>query len=278
VKDALDAEAETDLAMLKYGSTNVKGKPILRDALEHGLRRLLAAETLPVDYLIAVLTLMDDEGSSSADDEAFMGTRFFSALEVLRANNLAKIDPGHKALQEDLIWRRCMIQDNWEEINRTELKIETQVEVETGATSLFKTVREGYRTGFWDKHGPLPSPLDLLEAGTTVASLRTSSHFANMPDNALELLAQDLEKEAELLEAYIKKGRLDEWWKGVVSAAKNAAREEADRDGEDAMRRREVEEKLFAKMEKLDQEAHKIKDAEEETVGVDDQGDAIIGM
>lgn len=278
VKDALDADAETDLAMLKYGSTNVKGKPILRDALEHSLRRLFATETLPVDYLIAVLTLMDDEGSSSADDEAFMGTRFFSALEVLRANNLAKIDPGHKALQEALIWRRCMIQDNWEEINRTELKIETQVEVETGATSLFKAVREGYRTGFWDKHGPLPSPLDLLEAGTTVASLRTSSHFANMPDNALDLLAQDLEKEAELLEAYIKKGRLDEWWKGVVSAAKNAAREEADRDGEDAMRRREVEEKLFAKMEKLDQEAHRIKDAEEETVGVDDQGDAIIGM
>lgn len=276
MQDALDAEAEADLAMLKYGSHNVEGKPILRDALEHGLRMLLAMETLPADYLITILTLVDNEGPSPSD-EAFMDSRFFSALKVLRSDDVATTDSGHKALQEAFIWRRCMIQDNWENINRTELKDETQVGVETGATSLFKTLREGYRTGFWDKHSPLP-PSALLEAGTTIDSLRTSLYFASMSDNALELLAQDLEKEAEVLELHIEKGRLEDWWKGVVSAARDAAREEADQKGEEAMKKREVEMKFLARMVKMDKEAYGTKDGENEEADVDDQGDAIMEM
>lgn len=277
IKDAIDGEAEAGLAIEKYGTINVEGKPILRDALEHGLRKLLAMDTLPPETLVAVLTLVDDEGTSSPDDEAFMSSRFFSALKVLKASDLEKTDPGHRVLQEAFIWRRCMIQDNWEEINRTELKDETEVEVETGATSLFKTLREGYRTGFWDKNNPWP-PSALLDAGTTSDSLRTSSHFADMPDNALELLAQDLEKEVELLESYIERGRLEDWWKGVVSAARDAAREEADRHGEEAMRKREVEDKLLAKMAEMDEKAYKPKDTGNETVNMDSQEDTIMNM
>ncbi|KAK4696268.1 hypothetical protein P7C71_g1625, partial [Lecanoromycetidae sp. Uapishka_2] len=277
IPDAIDAEAEAELAMKKYGNINVENKPILRNALEHGLRKLLAMETLPAEYLIAVLTLVDDEGASNADDEAFMGSRFFSALKVVRASDLEKKDAGYKALHEAFIWRRCMIQDNWEGFNRTEFKDEVQVEAETGATALFKTLREGYRTGFWDKQPPLP-PSSLLEAGTTVESLRTSTHFAKVQDNALQLLAKDLEQEASLLESYIEKGRLEDWWKGVVSAAKDAARAEADRDGEEALRRRDNEEEFLASMAEKDKEMNKSKDAGNEIAEVDDQGDILMDV
>ncbi len=166
-----------------------------------------------------------------------------------------------------------MIQDNWVDVNRTELKDDTQVEVETGATSLFKTLREGYRTGFWDKSAPLP-PSSLTEAGTTLESLKISSHYSNMPDTALQVLAQDLDVEAELLDQYIEKGRLDEWWQGVVEAAKAAARAEADEQGEEKLRKRNAAREFDHRLTKMDKEVFK-KDGGTE---VDGQGDVIMAL
>lgn len=165
-----------------------------------------------------------------------------------------------------------MIQDNWEDINRTDLKNDTQVEVETGATSLFKTLKEGYRIGFWDKQPPLP-PRSVTEAGTTVESLRTSTHFANMPENALELLARDLEVEADVLDQYMEKGRLEEWWKGVVEAAKAAARAEADEEGEEKLRKRNAEREFETKISQKDRGSY---GTGGEKSGIDEQGDVMM--
>jgi len=272
IMDALDADAETDLAMQKYGTSFVKGKPMLQNSLEQHMRTMLAMETLPAEGLIDLLTLIDEDTVYS-DDEGVMGNRFLSALKVLRLSNMEGTDPGRKELLEKFIWRRCMIQDNWEDVNRTELKDDVQVKVETGATSLFKTLREGYRIGFWEKQPPLP-PASVTEAGTTVESLRISSHFANMPENALELLARDLEIEADVLDQYLEKGRLEEWWKGVVEAAKAAARSEADEQGEEKLRKRNAERDFDMKMSQKDKEAYG-KGGEE--LGIDEQGDVIMG-
>jgi len=254
IMDALDADAETDLAMQKYGTYFVKGKPLLRNSLKQHMQKMLAMETLPPEGLIDLLTLIDEDTVYS-DDEGVMGNRFLAALKVLRLSNFESTDPGRQELLEKFIWRRCMIQDDWEDVNRTELKNDTQVEVETGATSLFKTLKEGYRTDFWEKQSPLP-PASVMEAGTTVESLRISSQFANMPESVLELLARDLEVEADVLDHYIEKGRLEEWWKGVLEAAKAAARAEADEEGEAKLRRRDAERELDRRIERKDNEAY----------------------
>ncbi len=107
------------------------------------MTRLVAREALDVEDLVDTLTLMDNIPDAKADNE-LMDTRYFSALKLLRLSTTAG---EGRQLYEKIIWRRCMIQDDWESINRTELKDDTQVEVETGATALFKTLREGYRTG-----------------------------------------------------------------------------------------------------------------------------------
>lgn len=271
IMDALDADAETHLAMQKYGTRFVKGKPILRKFLQQHMQKMLAMETLPADGLIDLLTLIDEDTVYS-DDEGVMGARFLSALKVLRLSNSEGTDPGRKELLEKFIWRRCMIQDNWEDVNRTELKNDTQVEVETGATSLFKTLKEGYRTGFWDKQPPLP-PASVAEAGTTVESLRISSHLANMPDNALERLARDLGAEADMLDQYMEKGRLEEWWEGVVEAAKAAARAEADEEGEEKLRKRNAEREFDIKISQKDREVY---GKGGEGLGIDEQGDVIM--
>ena len=274
MRGAIDAMAEIEMAMEKYGTRFVDNRPILRKALEQYLRRLLAMEALSSEGLIDVLTLIDDEGLY-VDEEGVMDLRFFSAFKVLRWTNLEASDPGYKDLLERCIWRRCMIQDNWEDVNRTELKDDTQVEVETGATSLFKTLREGYRTGFWDKQPPLP-PDSVTNAGATIESLKTSSHYSNMADNKLELLAHDLEIEADLLDQYLERGRLEEWWKGVVEAAKASARAEADEKGEEQLRKRNSEKEFERRLTKMDQKAFGKKDGG--GLQKDEQGDVIMAL
>ena len=272
VKNALDEDAEIELAMQRYGSQSTEGKPILSSMLKNQLRKILDMEALSLEGLIDALTLLYDE-RVLASDKSVMDLRFFSALKLLDIYNLAFTDPGHKQLLEKSIWRRCMIQDNWEDINRTDLKDDTQVEAETGATSLFMTLKEGFRANFWDKHSPLP-PLEVIEAGTTIDSLKISSYFAKMPDNALQSLSRDFGAEAELLDQYMEKGRLEEWWKGVVDAARASARADADAEGEEKLKRRNEEREFDVRLTKMDQKVFgkdKVQD-----VQVDDQGDVVM--
>ena len=170
-----------------------------------------------------------------------------------------------------------MIQDDWKSINRTESKDDARTKVETGATALFKTLKEGFKYGFWDKSAPLP-PSKVLEAGTSIDALRTSSHFANVPENALAVLAQDLEKEDELLETCMEEGRLEERWKGVVEAAKASARSEADSKGEERLKIRIAEEDFIARMVEKDREAYPREGGGRDPTAVDDQGDVCMDM
>ncbi|CAD6592336.1 MAG: hypothetical protein ASARMPREDX12_005991 [Alectoria sarmentosa] len=275
IRNALDADAEVDLALQKYGS-KVEGKSTLRHSLEKHVRKMLALETLSPEALIDTLTLLGGEGAS-LENEGFMGSRFFYAFKVLRLASFEMSDPGLKDLQEKFIWRRCMIRDDWKAINRTELKADGEAEVETGATALFQTLREGFRTGFWDRSTPLP-PSKVLEAGTSIDALRVSSHFANVPENALAVFAQDLEKEDELLGRYMEEGRLDERWKGVVEAAKASARDEADSKGEEQLRIRNAQEEFSARMFEKDREAYSQEASREDITAIDEQGDVIMGV
>ena len=275
IRNALDADAEVDLALQKYGS-NVQGKPTLRHSLERNFRKMLALETLPPEALINTLTLLGGENAPPVN-QGFVSLRFFHAFTVLRLAPVEKIDSGLKELQERFIWRRCMIQDDWKAVNHTELKDDAKAEVETGATALFKTLREGFRTGFWDKTAPLP-PAKVLGAGTSIDALRVSSRFANDPDNALAVLAQELEKEDKLLEEYMEEGRLDERWKGVVEAAKASARDEADSQGEEQLRIRMAQEDFSARMAEKDREAYPRDGGRVENGAMDEQGDVIMGV
>lgn len=85
-------------------------------------------------------------------------------------------------------------------------------------------------TGYFDEIPPL-APAAVLNAGTTPASLRTSSRYTEASDHYLRGLAHDLEKEDHLLEAACEKGRLDQWWPGVIEGAKASVRADADQAG-----------------------------------------------
>lgn len=146
LKGAIDVTAEIDLALEQCCRRYVKGKPTLRVALAGNIKKLIDREALDPEDLIDTLTLIDEDGLYP-DEEGFANSRFLSALKIVKLIFFENGELARKHLHEMIIWRRCMIQDDWVAINRTERKDDTQVEVETGATALFKTLREGYRTG-----------------------------------------------------------------------------------------------------------------------------------
>lgn len=294
-KGSLDATADGDLAMEKFGRHYVKGKPTLFAGLAENFTKCTTREPLDPEELIDTLTLLDDVDS---DDDGFMESRFFTALKLLKSTSFENGELARKDLEQRIIWRRCMIQDDWEALNRTELKDDTQVEVETGATALFKTLREGYRNG--ERHGsrlipllrisdeaqgfranttpdffttspPIP-PSSALAAGTTVASLRTSSRYNDYPDHEIALLAKDLKSEDVLLETCIEKGRLEIWWQGLTEAARRSAREEMNQEGEEIKRKRSVEQGLWKDLSAKDQG----NEDEAEQVEVEGNGDVVM--
>jgi len=144
IQAAIDEKAEVDLVMAEFAKHFVEGKPALRNVLEHGFTKLVYREVLNPMELVDVLTLMDEV---SYDEEEFGGQEHIMALQALKLSGLASRNPELSTLLKKIIWRRCMIKDDWEAINKTELKADTQVEVETCATALFKTFKEGHKIG-----------------------------------------------------------------------------------------------------------------------------------
>lgn len=143
---AIDAVAENQLAVEQYCKRYVKERKEFATVLHQNIEKLLSRQALDSEELIDTITLMDEDGLR-LDKEDFEGKRFFSALKLVKLSSFEDGELARKDFLEKVIWRRCMIQDDWVSINHTELKDDTQVEVDTGATALFKTLREGYITG-----------------------------------------------------------------------------------------------------------------------------------
>ncbi|KAL8873765.1 MAG: hypothetical protein Q9174_000804, partial [Haloplaca sp. 1 TL-2023] len=262
-----DTAVKTEILMKEYGLRFVKHKPMLRSALEQHMAQLVEERALDTEDLIDAITLLDETAWSNKyldekhlDEKStdlvlsFAARRFQIALKLLRLATFETGEVARKELVEKIVWRRCIIQDNWPKINRTELKGDAEVEKETAKTALFKTLKEGFKTGtyhtdwlyiiamledvltsstgFFDDHPP-PDPSTLLSIGTSIESLRTSSRYNNVPDSTLSSLAHDLEVEDQVLQHSIEEGRLDQWWLGIVDAARLSARKDADLAGEE---------------------------------------------
>ena len=264
VQAAIDNDAAVDLVMEHYGPENADDRPYLVQRLKHDLQRFLTMHTLQYIDLIDILTLIHIN-SVEAKITSFISMRFFHALEALKHSSAITDSPilsRPAALVTKLIWRRILISSDWTVFNHTELKDDAQVSQETVETALFQTLLEGYRTRmgpedqtFWDTLPP-PTPADILGAGTTMEELRSLPQYSKEPDAELARLAHDLEVEDNTLQRYIDDGRLEEWYQGILEAAKSAARDEADRDGEEKVHKREIEKAFKAKMAKKDREKH----------------------
>ena len=143
---ALDEDAKFKIAIEEFGLYATKAMPTLRNIFEQNMAKLVSCEVLDAEDIIDIITLIND-GTQHGDDQGFSHQRFFLALKILTLTGLGNLDPGRHELHEKIIWRRCMLNDDWEVLNQTQAKDDKVVARETASTALFQTLKAGFEDG-----------------------------------------------------------------------------------------------------------------------------------
>jgi nuclear pore complex protein Nup133 len=143
IKDAIDENAEVQLALEAFGNPKLKKQKRSAALLEESIGRLIRHEAMDALTLVDLLSLTGDNVEPE-DDVPFSGIKFFLALKAVRHG---VVDKDEQALVQRVIWRRCMLRDDWVEVNNTDMKDDEQVSEQLRRTALYMTLRAGFKNG-----------------------------------------------------------------------------------------------------------------------------------
>jgi nuclear pore complex protein Nup133 len=93
--------------------------------------------------LVDLLTLMGDNGEGE-DEVPFSGIQFYLALKAIR---YGLVEKDEQTLVQRVIWRRCMLRDDWAEVNNTDMKDDEQVSEQLRKTALYMTLKACFKNG-----------------------------------------------------------------------------------------------------------------------------------
>ncbi|KAL1848972.1 hypothetical protein Plec18170_007631 [Paecilomyces lecythidis] len=220
---AIDQKAEIELAVEHFGRHLEKDRPAFHEVLEIMLSRVVAREVLTVDQLIDLLTLMDDVQFLEGEHDGISRRQFYVALHAIQLSGYAETDPELYDFLQKLVWRRCMIRDNWEALGDTDQKLDREVEEVVCNTALFRTLVECFveePLGRPSNELPsgLQSPSELLKWTPDPAIVKTRFH----PEQGTRVL-RDLSVESEILRHYVENGKLQVWFPELLKYAKSGA-------------------------------------------------------
>jgi nuclear pore complex protein Nup133 len=233
-RNAIDATAAHEIALDTFGKRVVGSKPSQKKLLKDGLGALLQKHVMRPEMLIDVLTLMDpfDTETRKDEDPEILGHEFSLALTVAEAMSASDPDAlSRKEALQRLIWRRAMIRDDWAVLNETAAKSDEQVESAMTQSALFNALFQCAEEA-QSSHKQAPkvwSPNEILEADVFSETMQ-----ARFRENERERARADLEVEQERLRVFVEKGRLQVHFEGLISAARDRVRRDADRAGEEA--------------------------------------------
>lgn len=144
LQGAIDRKAELQLAMEHFAQHIVGGRPALRELLEDALARVVNHESLTVEQAIDVLTLMDPVSVPDGEESPLLGREFHLALRFLRLGRYFETEPAYHEALAKLIWRRCMIRDDWASMGKGQKqpKLDADVEAQVRQTALVRTLTE----------------------------------------------------------------------------------------------------------------------------------------
>jgi nuclear pore complex protein Nup133 len=131
---AIDENAELQLALESHRYRDLKNQPTFSTFLEQQMADLIRHTTMDALALVDLLTLIGD--NASEDQEAFQYQQFYLALQATR---YGISDKNERTLMQRVIWRRCMLRDDWHRINNTDMKDDEQVSEQSRSTALYQT-------------------------------------------------------------------------------------------------------------------------------------------
>jgi nuclear pore complex protein Nup133 len=141
ISAAIDEKAEVQLALEVYGIKSLAGKEAFSRILEENMDHLVTHQALDALSLIDLLTLMG-ENTKPEEQGVIDGEEFYLALQALKSGPSNK---DERSLTERVIWRRCMLRDDWSAINDTDLKDDHQVSDQLRRTALYATLRACFK-------------------------------------------------------------------------------------------------------------------------------------
>ena len=168
---AIDQKAALELAVEHFAKRTDEQFPALHEVLEDALSKLVAGEVLEVDQLVDLLTLMDPVQFLESEENDLVGREFYLSLRVLHLSCYAHSEPVYYEMLQRLVWRRCMVRDNWETLGETAPTLDDETKSRFHNTALFRTLTECMVEGI-DLHGVVYSMLTILQNYTKTEIVR----------------------------------------------------------------------------------------------------------
>lgn len=134
---ALDESAELQICKENFRNPLYANMPALQLILSQSLEVLLKHESMDPLLLIDLLTLLYTNHASDPD-ESFPRQQFYLAL---RASQHMQADMADMQLTQRIIWRRCMLRDDWKLVNDTTSQDDESVEARLRQTVLYQTFK-----------------------------------------------------------------------------------------------------------------------------------------
>ncbi|KAJ5683192.1 hypothetical protein N7462_006357 [Penicillium macrosclerotiorum] len=212
---AIDRKAAAELALDYFGGHLAENFPSLHDILGDALSGLVHRNVIGADGLIDLLTLMSSVNPSDDSDNDLHGREFYQALQVLDHSRYVQQDAPYASAIRKLIWRRCMLKDNWEARGKAAELSNGDLDGSARDTVLYQTLclclNDRARFTSQSLLKPL-SPAETLMAGSESDIL--ASRFR--PEQKARI-TMDLKREDDLLRAYVETGKLDFWFQNLFT-------------------------------------------------------------
>ncbi|KAE8376470.1 Non-repetitive/WGA-negative nucleoporin C-terminal-domain-containing protein [Aspergillus bertholletiae] len=223
LQGAIDQKAEADLAIDHFGKWIAENRPSLHEQLSEALTKVVTRQIVDIYQLVDILTLIDSDQVSEYGQSELSGKEFYLALRVIRLGTCAQQDSLSHITMQKLVWRRCMIKDNWVATGRAAESVDNGSEPFIYGTALFRTVglclRDRYNEDASYASLYIPSsPHDVFLDGSDSELL--SARFR--PEQRTRIM-HDLERENEILRQNVEKGKLDFWFKNLLASAEESA-------------------------------------------------------
>ncbi|GMG17238.1 unnamed protein product [Aspergillus oryzae] len=184
LQGAIDQRAEVDLAIDHFGKNIAGDRPSLHELLSETLTKVVTRQIIDIHQLVDILTLIDSDKASEYGQSELSGKEFYLALRVIRLGIYAQQDSLNYITMQKLVWRRSGYDED------------------ASYASLY-----------------IPSsPQDVFLNRSDSELLSTRYRLEQRTR-----IIHDLERENEILHENVEKGRLDFWFKNLLTSAEESA-------------------------------------------------------
>ncbi|KAJ5963337.1 Nucleoporin Nup133/Nup155-like [Penicillium vulpinum] len=217
LQGAIDQKAELELALGQYGDHIFEDRPSLHEILSDALSTLIDRQVVGADGLIDILTLMGPGQLADNGESEFVRSEFHLALQVLDYGRYGQRDPSYLMPLQRLIWRRCLIKDDWVARGKAAEGPNGNAHNTVADTALYRSLTaclgEPRNTGLHSVYVPL-SPAEALMTDSDSDILVSRFRPEQKPR-----VAADLETENDILRQCIEVGKLDFWFQNLRETA-----------------------------------------------------------